>query len=660
MSTAMLRPAWHGGRWAQRSTALCPTLLLLLSSQQVVGSVLEELVFKRNEYFENCNTFLAENIFSGTGIHCNGTFDRFVCWPHSTPGNVSVPCPSYLPWITKNTSKSVYGECLVNGSWQYQNNFTIWRNQTECDDPDFFQAEKDVFRHAALRVISIVGYSMSLFSLLLATLLMAILRKLHCTRNYIHMNLFVSFMLRAVAVLMKEIVIYVMYAKLPNDDPGWNSFFKSVTAVLCKVSWVSMEYFVACNYFWLLIEAIFLYTLLFTTVVTNKRLLKIYMLIGWGTPLMFVVPWTVTKMYYENKGCWVNTNRWIWWIIRVPITLSVLVIFLIFIKILLLLLSKLKADQVRFTDYRYSLARATLVLIPLLGIHEVVFTILIDECVRGGSSRYARDFINLTLSSFQGFMVSVLYCFANGEVQAELKKRWQLFQFSNYFQVTPCIDFKGVPLKHLWKCTRSRRPHSTQHSVSDEEGVGPPKHSHMLQVALQGEVRRRGEGGAGADTRDAVAERIGYITRVQSFSACHRLHSLSMSDELNKNIFGKCNNPNGHGHNYKVEVTVRGKIDRHTGMVMNIADLKQLIEDVIMIPLDHKNLDKDVPYFTDVVSTTENLAVYIWDNLVKRLHADQLYEWCALPLTYCCGEATVRSAYQKVMEEVRMDSIMAV
>ncbi|XP_036382206.1 6-pyruvoyl tetrahydrobiopterin synthase [Megalops cyprinoides] len=121
-------------------------------------------------------------------------------------------------------------------------------------------------------------------------------------------------------------------------------------------------------------------------------------------------------------------------------------------------------------------------------------------------------------------------------------------------------------------------------------------------------------------------ERIGYITRVQSFSACHRLHSKSLSDEDNKRVFGKCNHPNGHGHNYKVEVTVRGKIDRVTGMIMNLTDLKQHMEEAIMIPLDHKNLDKDVPYFADVVSTTENLAVYIWDSLAKLIPLNMLYE----------------------------------
>ncbi|XP_034050360.1 6-pyruvoyl tetrahydrobiopterin synthase [Thalassophryne amazonica] len=121
-------------------------------------------------------------------------------------------------------------------------------------------------------------------------------------------------------------------------------------------------------------------------------------------------------------------------------------------------------------------------------------------------------------------------------------------------------------------------------------------------------------------------ERIAYITRVQSFSACHRLHSVDLSDEENKRVFEKCNNPNGHGHNYTVEVTVRGKIDQVTGMVMNLTDLKRCIKEAIMIPLDHKNLDKDVPYFAGVVSTTENLAVYIWDNLMKVLPPNLLYK----------------------------------
>lgn len=122
-----------------------------------------------------------------------------------------------------------------------------------------------------------------------------------------------------------------------------------------------------------------------------------------------------------------------------------------------------------------------------------------------------------------------------------------------------------------------------------------------------------------------------YLTRREIFSACHRLHSKQLSDEENLEIFSKCNNPNGHGHNYVVEVTVKGTVDDATGMVMNITDLKKIIDVSVMKPLDHKNLDKDVPYFNQVVSTTENVAVFIWlqikDELPPNVQLDQVKIW---------------------------------
>ncbi|XP_051530389.1 glucagon-like peptide 2 receptor [Myxocyprinus asiaticus] len=474
---------WPGRRLADKGILHCG-LFMVVYTTQVMSSVLDELIYKRAEYQENCTRTLKATLPTGTGIFCNGSFDVFACWPHSSPGIVSVPCPPYLPWIREGASGNVYKECTMNGTWKTEENSNNeWRNQSECEHPHFFKSEEDeVFRQSVLRVLSIVGYSLSFSSLSLAVLIMSLLRKLHCTRNYIHMNLFVSFIFRAMAVITKEIVLQMMYSNLPSDEIGWNSYTNSVISLICKASKVSMEYFVGCNYFWLLVEAVFLHTLLFTAVLARTRLLKRYMIIGWGTPLLFVIPWTVIKALYENEGCWSNNIRWIWWIIRGPITLSVIVIFCIFLKIIKLLLSKLKADQVKFTDYRYSLARATLVLIPLLGVHEIVFTIIIDESVEG-SSRYARNFVHLTLSSFHGLLVAVLYCFANGEVQAELKKRWQVFLVENHFEVHNC--FADIHPKYLWKCSQKNPRQATEQSESNEEGNHIPTQEHAFQVAVQ-------------------------------------------------------------------------------------------------------------------------------------------------------------------------------
>lgn len=109
------------------------------------------------------------------------------------------------------------------------------------------------------------------------------------------------------------------------------------------------------------------------------------------------------------------------------------------------------------------------------------------------------------------------------------------------------------------------------------------------------------------------------LTRRMQISSCHRLHSPHLSDEENKKIYGKCNHVNGHGHNYEIQVTVRGQLDEKTGMVMNIQDLNAAMKKSIMDTIDHKNLDKDVEFFKTAPSTTENLAIYIWQEMEKHL-----------------------------------------
>ncbi|KAH0945018.1 hypothetical protein HN011_005492 [Eciton burchellii] len=117
---------------------------------------------------------------------------------------------------------------------------------------------------------------------------------------------------------------------------------------------------------------------------------------------------------------------------------------------------------------------------------------------------------------------------------------------------------------------------------------------------------------------------IAYLTRKQQISCCHRLNSPFLSEEENKEVYGKCNNIFGHGHNYMVEVTVRGPINESTGMVMNLTELKDCIQKVVMDQMDHKNIDKQVDYFTNTVSTTENIAVYVFKELQKYMSKPEL------------------------------------
>jgi 6-pyruvoyltetrahydropterin/6-carboxytetrahydropterin synthase len=105
------------------------------------------------------------------------------------------------------------------------------------------------------------------------------------------------------------------------------------------------------------------------------------------------------------------------------------------------------------------------------------------------------------------------------------------------------------------------------------------------------------------------------LGRRYRFSASHRLHSSKLSEEENRRVYGKCDNPYGHGHNYVVEVSVSGTVDSATGMLANLADLDSFVEREVLEPFDHKSLNEDVAAFRDNVPTTENVCKEIYQRL---------------------------------------------
>ena len=109
------------------------------------------------------------------------------------------------------------------------------------------------------------------------------------------------------------------------------------------------------------------------------------------------------------------------------------------------------------------------------------------------------------------------------------------------------------------------------------------------------------------------------VCRKAHFNAAHKLHNQNWSKEKNINVFGKCSNENFHGHNYELIVKIYGEIDQNTGMVIDLSYLKKIIEKEIEEELDHKNLNLDIPYFKNIIPTTENLAIYIWKKLNKAI-----------------------------------------
>uniref|UniRef100_A0A8C5DQF4 Growth hormone releasing hormone receptor b n=1 Tax=Gouania willdenowi TaxID=441366 RepID=A0A8C5DQF4_GOUWI len=243
-----------------------------------------------------------------------------------------------------------------------------------------------------------VGYATSFISLITAIFVFTAFRKFHCTRNYIHINLFISFILRASAVFVKDVVLFT--------DENLDHCFVSTTS--CKAAVAFFQFSILANYFWLLVEGMYLQTLLALAFVFQKKYFWWYILVGWGLVCVIADDDLITSR------CWDDTDvAFIWWIIKGPITASLLVNFIIFLNVIRILVEKLRSPGVGGNDTSHftRLARSTLLLIPLFGMHYMLFAFLPED-----TGVEARIFIELGLGSFQGFVVALLYCFLNGEV----------------------------------------------------------------------------------------------------------------------------------------------------------------------------------------------------------------------------------------------------
>ncbi|XP_055435811.1 glucagon receptor isoform X3 [Bubalus kerabau] len=347
-------------------------LLLLLACQPETPSaqVMDFLFEKWKLYGDQCLHNLSL-LPLPTELVCNRTFDKYSCWPDTPPNTTAnISCPWYLPWYHKVQHHLVFKRCGPDGQWVRGPRGQPWRDASQCQMDD---KELEV---------------------------------------------------QASSVLVIDTLLKTRYSQRIGDDISVSVWLSDGAVAGCRVAAVFMQYGVVANYCWLLVEGVYLHSLLSLAAVPERSCFPLYLGIGWGAPMLFVIPWAVVKCLFENIQCWTsNDNMAFWWILRFPVFLAILINFFIFIRILHLLVAKLRAHQMRYTDYKFRLAKSTLTLIPLLGVHEVVFAFVTDEHAQG-TLRSAKLFFDLFLSSFQGLLVAILYCFLNKEVQSELLRRW--------------------------------------------------------------------------------------------------------------------------------------------------------------------------------------------------------------------------------------------
>ncbi|KAK3102861.1 hypothetical protein FSP39_014500 [Pinctada imbricata] len=379
--------------------------------------------------------------------------------------------------LTDNATKY----CTENGTWWVNpNTHKQWTNFTTCISsapptshppsvPDM------IIKHfESVRLMYNIGYGLSLVSLIIACAIMLYFKKLHCPRNTIHLNLFLSFILRAAISFVKENLL-VEYVGFPIDvyyDDHHKLIFRSdMLHWECKLFFTLLNYIIAANYLWILVEAVYLQMLITVSVFVEKSRIKWYILFGWCFPLVSIIPWVIVRAVLYNEYCWnlSYVNEYIIHIIYGPITVSVFIQFIIFINIVRILFTKLNASPCPETKkFRYRrLAKSTLILIPLFGVYYIIFAVkdfnLIDENSYAYVVLWWAEFF---FNSFQYDLTHKLscnlhFCLFDCKVQAEFKKRWKRYMIRR--------EGSGRTLKSLLQSRSHRHQNGTR--TTQQNGV---------------------------------------------------------------------------------------------------------------------------------------------------------------------------------------------
>ncbi|XP_050454502.1 secretin receptor-like isoform X1 [Cataglyphis hispanica] len=378
---------------------------------------------------------------------CPEIWDEILCWNSTAPGQLAIQyCPSYIMGFEPHAFASK--QCMPNGQWFMNTDHIMWSNYTQCYEERLVTVLVNISDVQAnnvtliklqkffpiVKTISKLGYTISLFTLIIAFCILAAInlspigrRKLRCSRNMLHMHLFVSFVMRAFMALLKDLLfvsgIGLSDAVIENDEGYWLINEKE-NNWHCKIFTSLWQYFLLANYSWILMEGIYLHNLIFLALFTDANSsIAVYALFGWGLPAIFILPWVVTRIIYEDTYCWTtNVKPLLFLFIRVPTMLSILINFVLFINIVRVLLIKLKSTMSEETQRYKRWARSTLVLVPLFGVHYAFFIGMSYSVGENETVEIVWLFCDQLFASFQGFFVAVLYCFLNGEVRTEVSR----------------------------------------------------------------------------------------------------------------------------------------------------------------------------------------------------------------------------------------------
>ncbi|XP_030846620.1 corticotropin-releasing factor receptor 1 [Strongylocentrotus purpuratus] len=371
-------------------------------------------------------------ILENSGVpYCNASHDRLTCWPPTEAGqNVSMDCPpGALPFKATRF-------CLDTGEW------AAFTHYNDCHTINMPVAPPSPTFYLALRYVYLIGITLSLVLLLITLFIFCYFKALQCTRIAIHKNLVVSFIFRYIFMIIQLQPLLTMdysteirLSSSNLQENSQNNFVLHKVPGFCRFILVLLEYFIMANMYWMFVEGLYLTSRIAVAVFSTESNFKVYLAIGWVSPLLFVIPWAIVMSYDSISPCWLDhlDNPYIW-TLRAPLIIAILINTLFLINIIRILITKLQASNTMETNQMRKATKAVAVLFPLLGLTNLIFF----WNVKSENEAVEKAFIatNAVLQSTQGVFVAVIYCFLNTEVR-KLVKRRVLASLDEYGKRTP-------------------------------------------------------------------------------------------------------------------------------------------------------------------------------------------------------------------------------
>ncbi|XP_031767530.2 calcitonin gene-related peptide type 1 receptor-like [Galleria mellonella] len=335
-------------------------------------------------------------------LWCPRTFDGFACWDAVPASSTSFQyCPEFV--IGFDPNRYAFKRCTENGTW-YRHPVTdrSWTNYTTCVDIE------DLNFRNIVNNIYIGGYSISVVALLLSIFIFLYFKTLQCTRIRIHIHLFTSVALNNILwiVWYKTVVHQV---DVVQNNEAW-----------CQVLHVITNFFMVSSYIWMFCEGLHLHIALVVVFVKEDIAMRWFLAVGWGLSLIIVMVYAIVRYNTpeDTERCWMDQSD-AFWIIIVPVLLSLVASFVFLINVVRVLLTKLHPVPNQHASLAARKAtRAALILIPLFGLHFVLIPLRPPS---GTQEERVYQIVSAFLTSLQGLCVAVLFCFTNHDVLTTTK-----------------------------------------------------------------------------------------------------------------------------------------------------------------------------------------------------------------------------------------------